>query len=112
MSKRDIQLLLEDIAESCEKIISYTKDMDYESFTLDTKTIDAVVRNFEIIGEAANKISTEFKSEHNTIIWRRIIAFRHRIVHEYFGIDYSIIWKITEENIPELLQQIKKLINS
>ena len=76
------------------------------------KTIDAVVRNFEIIGEAANKVSNDFKAQHPEIEWRRIIGFRNRIIHEYFGIDYKNLWKIKEQNIRVLSESIEKLLNN
>ena len=114
MSNREIQLLLEDIFDACQKIISYTAGMSFDDFIKDDKTIDAVVRNFEIIGEAANRVPQDFRSDHPEIEWRRIIAFRNRIIHEYFGINYEILWKIKEENISELtefVQQASKKLN-
>jgi uncharacterized protein with HEPN domain len=115
MSKREILLLLEDIRDSCRKILSYTLGMSYEDFINDDKTVDAVVRNFEIVGEAANRVPENFKSDHPEIEWRKIIGFRNRIIHEYFGINYEIVWKIKEENILELKefmeQAIEKLNN-
>ncbi len=72
MSKRDTNLLIEDILESANKIISYTISMNYEQFIADNKTIDATVRNFEIIGEAANKIPEDYKLLHPEIEWRNI----------------------------------------
>jgi len=112
MSKREILLLLEDIHDACGKILTYTTGMSYDDFTSDDKTIDAVVRNFEIIGEAANRIPEDFKSDHPEIEWRKIIAFRHRIIHEYFGINYEIVWKIKEENVPELKNFMKRIIDN
>jgi uncharacterized protein with HEPN domain len=94
MSKRDPKLLIEDILESAGKILDYTKNISYNQFCNDSKTIDAVIRNFEIIGEAANRLPTAFKEENDFIDWRRIIGFRNRIIHDYFGIDYSIVWQI------------------
>ncbi len=64
----------------------------------DTKTVDAVVRNFKVIGEAANRIPDDFKTEHPQIEWRRIIAFHNRIIHEYFGIDYENLRRIRKLN--------------
>lgn len=112
MSKREISLLLEDIHDSCQKIIKYTAGLSYDGFIGDDKTIDAVVRNFEVIGEAANRVPEDFKSDHPEIEWRRIIAFRHRIIHEYFGINYEMVWKIREENVPELKDFIEQAIES
>lgn len=110
MSKREIQLLLEDIMEACHKIISFTNGMGFDNFIADDKTIDAVVRNFEIIGEAANRVPADFKTNHPEIEWRRMTGLRNRIIHEYFGIDYASVWKIRNDNIPELLDFIEQAI--
>jgi len=92
MSKRDTLLLLDDMFQSAQKIKRYTKDLDFDSFLSDDKTMDAVVRNFEIIGEAANRIDADFRDENSEIEWLRIRGFPNRIVHDYFGIDYEIVW--------------------
>ena len=109
MSKRQPNLLIEDIIDSSNKILEYTKGMSFENFTGDSKTIDAVIRNFEIIGEAANRLPEEFKEKHASINWHKIRGFRNRIVHDYMGIDYSIVWEIKNNFLPQLilfLQQI------
>ena len=111
MSNREIQLLLEDILEAAKKILSYTNGMSFDDFTNDNKTIDAVVRNFEIIGEAANRVPDNFKSDHPEIEWRRMTGLRNRIIHEYFGINYATVWKIKEENISELADFIQQAID-
>ncbi len=103
--------MLEDILEAAGKIISYTNGMSFEDFLKDEKTIDAVVRNFEVIGVAASRVPEGFQSNHPEIEWRRIIGFRNRIIHEYFGIDYKQVWKIKEENIPELIDFTKQAID-
>jgi uncharacterized protein with HEPN domain len=110
MSKRSPELLVEDILESCDKIVDYTKDISFEEFIADAKTIDAVIRNFEIIGEAANRLPEEFKDLHQDIDWFRIKGFRNRIVHDYFGIDYSIVWEVKETYLPQLIKKLKKLV--
>ena len=107
MSKRTPILLVEDILESCYKINAYTKDISFEDFMEDSKTIDAVIRNFEIIGEAANKLPEEFKNTYNSIDWNRIRGFRNRIVHAYFGIDYEIVWEIKEKFLPQLISKLE-----
>lgn len=109
MSKRDPSLLIEDIIDSASKILDYTKNISFEEFTKDSKTIDAVIRNFEIIGEAANRLPENFKDKHSTIDWHRIRGFRNRIVHDYFGIDYSIVWEIKESYLPILISTLKLL---
>ena len=77
MSKRGANLLLSDILDAVNKIKKYTVGLNYESFIADSKTLDAVIRNFEIIGEAANRLPFEFKEKHETIDWFRIIGFRN-----------------------------------
>jgi uncharacterized protein with HEPN domain len=94
MSEREPKLLLQDILDSAQKIIAYTENITYEEFTADSKTIDAVVRNYEIIGEAANRLPEDIKEAMDKIDWFRIRGFRNRIVHQYFGIDYEIIWQL------------------
>jgi uncharacterized protein with HEPN domain len=94
MSKREIILLLDDMYQAAQKIKRYTKDIDYKTFLTDDKTVDAVVRNFEVIGEAANKIDSAFRKNNPDIEWNRIRGFRNRIVNNYFGIDYEIVWSI------------------
>ena len=113
MSNRDRLLLLEDMHESTLKIRRYTANLDYDSFLNDDKTIDAVVRNFEIIGEAANRIDPDFRKMNSEIEWNRIRGFRNRIVHDYFGIDYEIVWTIIEDDLENLIEQIESvLLNS
>ena len=112
MSKRDTLLLLDDILQSAKKIKLYTSDLDYDSFISDDKTMDAVVRNFEIIGEAANRIDSDFRDQNPEIEWKRIRGFRNRIVHEYFGIDYEIVWEIIQTYLDEMIDWIETIIDS
>lgn len=110
MSKRSVLLLLQDIQEAIQNIINYTQNMSFEEFLNDSKTRDAVVRNFEIIGEAANKLPKDFINQKKQIDWAGVIGFRNVLVHDYFGIDYEILWKIKSESIPELELEIKSLL--
>lgn len=112
MSNRDIKLLLEDMLESALKIKRYTTNLNFDSFVSDDKTIDAVVRNFEIIGEAANRIDSDFRIMNSEIEWNRIRGFRNRIVHGYFGIDYEIVWTIIENDLDGLIGQIESVISN
>ena len=77
-------MLIADILDSGQKILSYTSGLTFEQFTDDNKTVDAVIRNFEIIGEAANRLPEEFKESHPEIDWHRIRGFRNRIIHVLF----------------------------
>jgi uncharacterized protein with HEPN domain len=110
MSKRSPQLLLEDIIESANKIIAYTDGLSYEQFLADGKTVDAVVRNFEIIGEAANRLPEEIRDQYANIDWHRIRGFRNRIVHDYMGIDYKIVWLIKENFLQTMIAEITNIL--
>lgn len=109
MSKRDPEHLVSDILESAYKILHYTEGISYTAFISDSKTVDAVIRNFEIIGEAANRLPEEFKEQFPTIDWHRIRGFRNRVVHHYFGIDYSIVWQIKESYLPHMIEQLTNI---
>jgi uncharacterized protein with HEPN domain len=109
MSKRTPELLIQDILDSCHKILTYTHGMIYDDFIKDSKTIDAVIRNFEIIGEAANRLPESYKEIHPEIDWHRIRGFRNRIVHDYMGIDFEIVWAIRDQYLNELIVAIEKL---
>jgi len=100
MSKRPLDLLIEDIWEAVEKIERFIKGVTQEAFENDHKTSDAVVRNLEVIGEAANRLPDDFREKHPEIGWARIVGLRHRIVHEYFGVDLKIIWQILQKDLP------------
>jgi uncharacterized protein with HEPN domain len=103
MYRRLPRLLVDDILSSCQKILAYTEGMSFEGFIADNKTLDAVIRNFEIIGEAANRLPETFKENHPGIDWHRIRGFRNRIVHDYMGIDYGIVWDIRENFLETLI---------
>ena len=111
MSKRSSDLLLLDMKEAAEKILKYTQGLSFEDFLADDKTIDAVVRNFEIIGEASLRIDEDFRLENPQIEWKKLRGFRNRIVHDYFGIDYEIVWSILTQDLEELVFQLEQLLN-
>jgi uncharacterized protein with HEPN domain len=109
MSRREPNLLLDDITTSIRKIQRYIAGLDEPSFLADEKTIDAVVRNLEIIGEAATQLPTEFKAQHPAIPWPQIAGLRNRIVHDYAGIDVKLVWNILQTAIPKLAKQLAEL---
>ena len=109
MSKRSLGLLVEDIWESIEKNERYTEGLTQEVFQGDEKTTDAVVRNLEIIGEAAARLPGDFTDQHSEIEWIKIIGLRNRIVHEYFGVDLQIIWQILRKDIPAFKASLKNI---
>lgn len=107
---RNVQLYLQDILEAIKSIGEYTKGLTYADYTADKKTVDAVVHNLEIIGEAANNISNDFTAEHEDIPWQKMIGMRNKMVHEYFGVDQGIIWQTIQVDLPPLLELLKELI--
>jgi len=109
MSNRSLELLIEDIWESIEKIERYTKSMNQNDFESDEKTIDATVRNLEIIGEAAGRLPENFTNQYSEIEWYKIKGLRNRIVHEYFGVDLQIIWQIFKKDLPAFKVSLKKI---
>ena len=111
-SKRGDTAYLYDIIVAIEKIWKYTKGLTFEEFLLDEKTVDAVCRNLEIIGEAAKYISKDLRDRHKNIPWREIIALRNRIIHEYFGVDEEIIWQIIKHDLAPLYKGLKEILKS
>ena len=106
MSKRNWKILFADILESIEKIAQYTEGITFDDFIRDSKTIDAVVRNIEIIGEASINVPNEIKQTNPDIPWKKLSGIRNRIVHEYFGVDVNIIWFILNNELSQLKEWI------
>ncbi len=111
MSKRGIKLYLDDIKKSIRKIEKYTRDISFDKFSRDEKLIDAVIRNFSVIGEAVINIPKEIKIKNPDVAWKEIKGARNKIIHEYFGIDEEILWKTIKEDLPILKKQIIKLLS-
>lgn len=109
MSRRDPNLLLDDIRTAIGKIEQYIRNLDKEAFLADDKTVDAVVRNLEVIGEAVRQMPEDFKQAHAQIPWGQIAGLRNRIVHVYFGLDLDLIWEIIEKDLPQLQLQLVAL---
>lgn len=110
MSERSWRLFVEYILEFIELIEEYTAKMGFEDFKKDKKTIDAVVRNLEIIGEASRNIPDDVKNVYQEVDWKGMIGLRNRIAHEYFGVSLTIIWNIIRQELPRLKKQIKQII--
>lgn len=109
-NRRNSNLLLQDIIDSGDRILRYTENMTFDEFVSNELVIDGVIRNFEIIGEAANRLTDDFKDKYQDIDWHRIRGFRNRIVHDYVGIDFEIVWRIKETMLPEMLSRIKEIL--
>lgn len=108
--RRNYLLYLEDILESTDKIQNYAGDLSYEDILQDKMRIDAIVRNFEIIGEASGKIPQEVRDKFPSVEWKKISNFRNILAHEYFGIKYKIMWDIIKNKLPQLEKQIKAIV--
>ena len=104
------KMFIEDIFESINKIEKYIEGLSYEKFSENEMIIDAVVRNFEIIGEAANNIPKEIREKYNDIPWKEIKGLRNLVAHEYFSVDKSIIWEIADKDLPEIKPKFKLLL--
>jgi len=90
---RDFRVYLDDILESIRNIEEYTRGFTFEEFVKDRKTVDAVIRNFEILGEAAKRIPEKVRREHPEIPWKDMVGMRDRLIHEYFGVRLDVVWK-------------------
>jgi uncharacterized protein with HEPN domain len=108
---RDYKVYLEDILEAIGKIQRYTANLSQEAFSGDERTLDAVVRNLEIIGEASKKVPGKIRSKYPEVEWKRIAGLRDILIHEYFGIDIDIIWDIVQNKLP-VLEKRKRTMRS
>jgi len=108
--RRNTILYLEDILESAKNIQNYVGELSYQELIVDRMRLDAIVRNFEIIGEASSKIPREIRDKYPFIEWRKIADFRNVLAHEYFGIDYEIMWQIIKEKLPNLRKGIQTIL--
>lgn len=109
--EREFKLFLEDMLESMNLIDEYVHDLSFEQFKKNRMAVDAVVRNLEIIGEAANKIPSKIKEDNTELPWRQMYGLRNMVIHEYFGIDYEIIWEIVTKKLPANKQSLIQMIN-
>ena len=110
MSKRDPCLFLGEMLEAINRIEEYTGGYEFEDFVGDNKTVDAVLRNLEIIGEAAKYVPEEIKDKYAEVPWRRVIGLRNVVIHHYFGVDLNIVWTILRFQLPELKGSIEKIM--
>ena len=106
-SRRDRDYLA-DITEAIRRILTYTRDISYDDFLVDHKTQDAVIRNLQVIGDAAKRVSNFHKQSYPSVPWKEMAGLRDRLVHEYFGINYEIVWTVARDELPPILIQIDR----
>ena len=109
---RDYEVYLEDIRDAIGKIKKYTTDLSREVFENDDKTVDAVVRNLEVIGEAASHLDDDVTALRPAVPWTDVRAMRHVLVHEYFGIDVGIVWETVGHDLPVLRRELEELLKA
>ncbi|MEJ5166848.1 MAG: DUF86 domain-containing protein [Thermoanaerobaculia bacterium] len=110
MFERKLKAYLEDILSSGYAILDFVKNINFEEFCKDRKTYSAVLREFEVIGEATKKIPKEILSDYPEIEWQDIIDFRNLLIHEYFGVDCHIVWNIIKNDLENLLKVIEEML--
>jgi uncharacterized protein with HEPN domain len=108
--RREIKDYINDIVDSMNKAINFIKGMTYEQFIQDDKTIFAVVRALEIIGEAVKKIPDEIRVKYPEIPWKGMAGMRNKITHEYFGVNLRHVWETVKERIPEIKPMFEKIL--
>jgi uncharacterized protein with HEPN domain len=108
--KREIGDYVQDIIEAMGKAVDFVKGISFEEFVQDDKTAFAVVRALEIIGEAVKNIPDEVREKHPEIPWKGMSGMRNKVIHEYFGVDFGLIWKTIKERIPQLKPLLNKLL--
>ena len=111
MLLREWRVRVQDILDSIAAIQTYTVGMDYSAFAQDRKTIDAVLRNITVIGEAANQVPDSVQTASPEVPWRDMRDMRNVVVHEYFGINRQILWDTIQTNLPPLIPQLQALLN-
>jgi uncharacterized protein with HEPN domain len=103
---------LKDILDAISEVESFTKGLSYEVFKDDKKTVNAVVRSIEVIGEAAKRIPKATRDKHRDVPWKKLAGMRDKLIHEYFGIDLEILWKAANREIPPLKKPIQSVLDS
>lgn len=108
--KRDYKLFVRDIIVAMESIERFVEGMSLEEVVRDDKTSSAIIRKFEIIGEAAKNIPESLKEKHQEVPWKNIVGMRDRLVHAYFGIDYKLVWDAIKKEIPRQKFNLQKIL--
>jgi len=110
MPSRNWAMYAQDILTCIAKIEQYTAGLDYADFEADERTVDAVLRNLEVIGEAARQIPREVKAAHPDLPWTEMQTMRNIVIHEYHGVNLQIIWQTVKEDLPALVPLLEKIL--
>ena len=110
--KRDYIHFLEDILSAIEKIEIYTRELSFKEFCENSMAVDAVIRNFEIIGEATKNVPKSIKEKYSDVEWKEAMGFRNVLTHDYFGIDLESVWDTLKNNIPVFKRHIGEALKS
>ncbi len=106
---RDSKLYLKDILDAMDSIEIFVEGMDFEKFKKDDKTSSAVIRKFEIIGEATKKLPEDIKKDYPDIPWREMAGMRDKLIHFYFGVKYELVWRTIKDVIPQIKPYLIKI---
>lgn len=107
--KRDPRLYLDDILEALIKIERFVKDMSLGEFKQDARTVDAVVRNFEIIGEAAKQLPEDIRQSYPDVEWKEMAGMRNKLIHAYFHVNLEVVWKTARQRVPKLRSVVRRV---
>jgi uncharacterized protein with HEPN domain len=108
--KKDPIIYIEHISTCISRIKEYTEGIDEDDFLMNNLIQDAVIRNFEIIGEATKKLNDDFRNKYSGIEWKKIAGMRDKLIHDYFGVDLWAVWGVVENIIPTLDTQIEEIL--
>lgn len=109
-AQRNYGFYLQDIADACAKVVRYTAGLTPDEFSTDELKVDAVMRNLEIIGEAVVHVPQRLKKRYPDVEWTTVRRLRNMVAHEYFGLDYELIWEVIQVRIPVLLKQMERIV--
>ncbi len=106
---RDLRLYLNDLVDACEHVRAYTADLDFSGFVADRRTVDAVLHNLQVVGEAAKRLPSEMLAGAPEVPWRDVTGLRDILVHTYFKVDLAVIWRIVRDDLPTLEAAARRL---
>ena len=107
---RDDGVYLAHILDTLKPISEYAGGLDYETFRTTRMVQDAIIRQFEVMGEATKNLSDGFRSLHPEIPWKDLAGFRDKLIHQYFGVDLSLVWRSVADDVPMLLEELSRIV--